>query len=78
MIDSILGSVFFEFVGTLTRWVVYAALHKIKGKDIIGFREIWNGRKRGTKSEIIAHGFSNIVLGLIVVVGLLVLIIKLT
>lgn len=78
MIDSIIGSVFFEFVGALTKWVIYAILYKIKGKGLISFKEMWNGRKGNHKSEIIMHGFSNIFLGLIVIIGLFILAIKLT
>lgn len=78
MIDSIIGSVFFEFIGALIKWVVYAVLHKLRGKEIISLKEMWDGRKGSQKSEIIMHGFSNILLGLIVVVGFFVLIIKLT
>lgn len=76
MIDSIVGSIFFEFVGALTKWVLYASIHKIIGKKVIGFKEMWDGRKGSHKSEIIMHGFSNIILGLIVVVGVFVLLIK--
>lgn len=68
MIESIIGSLFFEFVGALTKWVVYAVLHKARGRDIISFKQMWDGRKGSQKSEIIMHGFSNILLGLIVVV----------
>lgn len=78
MIDSIIGSVFFEFVGALTKWVVYAVLHKIRRKRIISFREMWDGRKGSQNPEIILHGFSNTLLGLLVVVGLFVLVLKLT
>ena len=78
MIDSIIGSVFFEFVGALTKWAVYAVLHKVRGREIISFKEMWDGRKGSQKSEIIMHGFSNILLGLTVVVGLFFLVIKLT
>jgi|TARA_Y100000592_G_C5363596_1_gene264868 hypothetical protein len=42
MIDSIIGSVFFEFVGALTKWVVYAVLHKVRGREIISFKEMWD------------------------------------
>ncbi len=78
MIDSIIGSVFFEFIGALTKWVGYAVLHKVRGKEVISFKEMWDGKRGSQKSEFIMHGFSNIVLGLIVVVGFFVLIIKLT
>jgi hypothetical protein len=78
MIDSIIGSVFFEFVGAFTKWVVYAVLHKVRRREIISFKEMWDGRKGSQKSDIIMHGFSNILLGLIVVVGLFVSVIKLT
>lgn len=72
MIESIIGSLFFEFVGALTKWVVYAVHHKVRGREVISFREMWDGRKGSQKSGIIMHGFSNIILGLIVVVGLFV------
>ncbi|MFD2037290.1 hypothetical protein ACFSKL_21005 [Belliella marina] len=57
MIDSILGSVFFEFVGASTKWLIYAIFHKVSGKQVISFKEMWNGRKGVEKSEIIMHGF---------------------
>lgn len=58
MIDSILGSVFFEFVGASTKWSVYAVLHKLRGKEVISFKEMWEGRNGSQKSEIVMHGFS--------------------
>jgi hypothetical protein len=77
MIDSIIGSVFFEFIGALTKWTFYAVFNKLRGEKMISFREAWSGRKGGQKSEIILHGFSNIILGLIVVTTLFVIVIKL-
>ena len=39
---------------------------------------MWDGRKGSQNPEIILHGFSNTLLGLLVVVGLFVLVLKLT
>jgi large-conductance mechanosensitive channel len=74
--DSIIGSVFFEFIGAMTKWILYAVIYKIKGKNIISFKEMWEGPKRSQKSDILMHGFSNTILGLIVVVGFIVFLIK--
>lgn len=76
--DNIIGSVFFEFVGAFIKWSFYAIVNLIRGKKIIGFLEIWSGKKDSEHSEIIANGVSNIYLGIISVVLLILLLIKVT
>ncbi|WP_339751439.1 hypothetical protein [Algoriphagus aquimarinus] len=76
MFDHILGSVFFEFIGAFSKWIVYAAIYKMRGKKVISFNEMWGGKKNSKRSDILMHGFSNIILGLLIVVGFLVLAIK--
>lgn len=77
MIDSVIGSVFFEFIGAFLKWAIYAVVYKIRGKEIISFKEMWSGRKGSQKSDIIIHGVSNIILGLLFTIGLLLLLIHL-
>lgn len=77
MLDSIIGSIVFEFVGAFVKWVFYAFVYKMRGKEIISFKEMWSGRKGSKSSDLIMHGFSNVVLGLLVTIGLILLLIKL-
>lgn len=76
MLDNIIGSIFFEFIGALTKWLFYAAVYALKGKKIKSFKVIWDGRKGSTDSDLIMHGASNILLGLIITVALVLIIIQ--
>ncbi len=60
MIDSIIGSVFFEFIGAFIKWFTYAIIYKLRGRKIISFKEMWSGRKGSQKSDILMHGVSNV------------------
>lgn len=77
MLDNIIGSIFFEFVGAFIKWLFYAIIYKIKGKKIIGFKEMWEGRKGSKKFDLLMNGTSNIILGLIVTITLILLLIQL-
>ena len=68
MFESFVGSIFFEFVGALTRWLILLIVNLIRGKNIKGFKEIWGGRKNLSSADLILHGMTNITLGTIVVV----------
>ncbi len=68
MFEGFVGSVFFEFVGALTRWLILLVVNLIRGKRAMSFKEVWGGRKDLSTSDLILHGVSNIALGTIVVV----------
>lgn len=67
MLDSIIGSVFFEFIGAFSKWLFYAVIYSLKGEKTKSFKDIWNGRKDSKKSNLLMYGISNIVLGIIVI-----------
>lgn len=76
MFDSIIGSIIFEFIGAFAKWLSYALINKIKGKKIIAFREIWSGRKDTQHSDLLMQGVSNIFLGIIVVMSIVIFLVK--
>lgn len=68
MFEGFVGSIFFEFIGALTRWLILFIFNLIKGKRIKSFKEIWGGRKNSSSADLILHGVTNITLGTIIVV----------
>jgi hypothetical protein len=76
MIEYIISSVFFEVIGAFIKWSVYAFFHKIRGKRIVSFKEMWRGRRGSNKSEIIMHGASNVIIGILIVLLLLLILNK--
>lgn len=77
MIDNIIGSIFFEFIGAFIKWSIYALINKIRGKNITNFKEMWHGRKGSQKADFIMDGASNIIVGISVVLALLIFLNKL-
>lgn len=75
MLDSIIGSLFFEWVGAFTRWSILWVVNMVKGKKQLTFKEVWDGRKNSTQSETFMYGISNIMLGTVVVVAICTIII---
>lgn len=51
MFDSIIGSIFFEFIGASVKWLYSAILCTLKGKKILSFRDIWDGKKGAKYQE---------------------------
>ena len=67
MFDFIFRSILIEFLGVLAKWVFYAFSHKMRGKKVVGFLEIWDGRKNINDPENVLHGMSNILTGYLVI-----------
>lgn len=65
--ESIFRSVFVEFLGVFARWGIGAITNKLRGKEIVGFWEVWNGRKESSDSELFLYGVSNILIGYVVI-----------
>jgi hypothetical protein len=63
-----IGSIFCEFVGASTRWIYLRIKDKFEGKKTVGFSQIYFGRKRIDDKERMEYAFSNIILGIIIVV----------
>ncbi len=71
MLDFIFRSIIVEFLGVLTKWLYYVITNKIKGKEVIRFYQIWEGRKSLNSSEYFLHGISNIAFGYLVLIGMI-------
>jgi len=68
MLNIIFRSILLEFIGALAKWLFYAILCKIRGREIKSFVEIWNGRNNSSDAEYMMHGMSNILVGYLVLV----------
>lgn len=75
--DTIIGSVVFEFIGASLKWFFNFIYSFIKGKEPTSFKEIWGGKEDAEYHEVILGGVSNIFLGLFVTVMILSLLIYL-
>lgn len=64
--QPLFGSIFFEFIGALSKWIYYLIINNVLDRDTIGFKEIYNGRKGTKRKEKIENGMSNIGVGIIV------------
>lgn len=61
------GSIIFEFIGVLAKWVFYSMINILTGKKgKKSFGEIWNGR-RSNFQDTIESAWSNIGLGMLIV-----------
>lgn len=61
--DSIIGSVIFEFTGAILKWICNLIYSLIKGKEPASFSEIWGGKEDSKYHEILFKGVSNIMVG---------------
>jgi hypothetical protein len=75
--ENIFGSIIFEFFGAFVRWFLSAIVNLIRGKKIIGFLEVWLGRKKSSHADLVLQGVSNILIGIFVGLLLTLLFIKL-
>ena len=73
-----IGSVFFEFLGAVTRWSYIKLKSEFTGEKALDFRAVYNGRKRADDQEKLEYAFSNTVLGMVVTVLILWLLVWLT
>jgi hypothetical protein len=71
MRDNGIGSVILEFVGAFIKWVVYAFVNSIQGKEMKSFKEILKGSKNSSKPDGIFYGASNVLLGAIALILLI-------
>ena len=69
--DTIIGSVVFEFIGACLKWFFNFIYSLIKGKEPTSFKKIWGGKEDAEYYEVVLGGVSNIFLGLIVTVIIL-------
>ena len=74
--DSIIGSIIFEFIGASIKWLFYAIIHLFKGEKVISFGTIYSGDPDDEFHDKIFGGIYNILVGLLVTVGIIVLLIR--
>lgn len=73
--DEIFGSVILEYIGAFTKWVIYFVISKFKGQKITPFKQILDGKKSSKQYDTILHGWSNIWVGVIVIISIAVLLV---
>jgi hypothetical protein len=66
------GSIIFEAIGAFFRWIFLRVVGVIKGGKPVSFKQVWDGKKDTSFQENVEHGFSNIALGVIIVIGAIV------
>lgn len=73
MDGAFFGSIIFEAIGAFFRWIYLSVVSKIKGNKPISFKQVWEGKKNTSLQENVEYGFSNIVLGVIIVIAIIVI-----
>jgi hypothetical protein len=73
--EPFVGSILFEVIGEFFRWLHYSILARVKRRKQISFREVLRGKKGLKDLDRMLYGVSNIGLGMIVVLVLLVLLV---
>ena len=74
--DEILGSIIFEYIGAFIKWVYYTLKNWLLGKEHISFGTIYSGKENDKFHDQFFLGVSNIFLGLIFCLGVIVILIK--
>lgn len=63
-----LGSIVFECIGALVRWLYFQARNGFTDDGRKSFREIWKGKKGSDSKEAIENAWLNIGIGMTLVV----------
>ncbi len=71
--DIVFRSVLVEFLGASARWSYHALWDNLKGKKAKSFSEVWRGSKKASHIDQMKYGMSNIFLGYLVIVFLIVI-----
>jgi len=74
IIGAVIGSVIFEAIGASVRWVICYVLYSLQGKPPPSFSEIFKGKFKGKKKlsnpDLLFYGASNVLLGMLTLIGL--------
>lgn len=73
--QAIFGSVVLEFIGAFVKWLLNLLVSKMKGTKPVSFRVIWKGRASDSDMDSILEGMSNIFVGVIVLLTVLVVLV---
>jgi len=74
MEGAFFGSIIFEFIGSLFRWLYLFVVYSVKGKEVLSFKRVWKGKEDGSVKDDFEYGISNIFLGILVVLSIVVII----
>ena len=66
-----IGSYIFEFLGVLAKWVIQFPICFILKRKRKSFIEIWDGPPSVDGADNLMYGFSNVFVGVIVLIALL-------
>lgn len=75
-VDSIIGSVIFEFIGASIKWFYYSVKNWLTREEHISFGKIYSGDSKEFHDQVFL-GVSNTSLGLVVIIGIFSLLIYL-
>jgi hypothetical protein len=73
-----IGSIFFEFIGAIARWIYLRTKAEFTEQGTLKFSEVYNGRRKSDDQEKVEHSFRNIILGMVITVLILSGLISLT
>jgi len=68
MLESIIGSFIFDFIGASAKWLFHFVKNKIKGEKVVSFKAFQKKKKGASFKESVEDDFSNVALGMIIVV----------
>ena len=71
MFDNIIGSILLEYLGAIIKWVISIPILFLKGEKPISFGQYWRKRKNSNPIDSIMGGVSNIFIGLLFLVLLI-------
>ena len=69
MEGAFFGSIIFEAIGAFFRWIFTHVIAIVKGRKPVSFMRVWRGKKNASLQEDVEYGFSNIVIGVVIVLG---------
>ena len=75
MDGAFFGSIIFEVIGAFFRWLYLRIVSKIKCTKAVSIKQVWEGKKSSSLQDNVEYGFSNIILGVIIVLTICVVII---
>lgn len=68
LLEILFGSIILEGLGAFAKWVFLAVKNWISRKPYVSFSKIYDGKKSASLQGRVEHGFSNTLLGVIVIV----------
>ncbi len=73
MEGAFIGSIIFEFIGVFFKWLYFSMTSLLSGKKRYSFKKVWHGRKEDNFKAEFEYGISNIALGMIMTLVIILL-----